>query len=396
MTILTLRVTGRAIIAQDRSVPDRGNAPGQRRRRATRQESVERMNKPEGGSVLHAGLLPHGFLVPDLCAPRSVLFLLLVGALLALTLVLFDSGLAAFDWVVLGRASVFILWNMLAGAASLCLLRARIARLPLAAGAALSFSLLLAICGVSSWGSQQLLHLFLQQGKGFDPVQFQRDLLIAALLGGAALRYFHLQGQLLRQQRAELSARIESLQARIRPHFLFNSMNIIASLIAVDPEQAERAVEDLSELFRASLREGRNTVPIGEELDLCRRYLRLEQLRLGERLRVEQHVARLPGTVRLPSLSIQPLLENAVYHGVQPLPEGGCIVLGVRLEGRDLLVEIVNPVAPGEHQPGQGAGMALANIRDRLAAIYGDAASLVTRAEAGRFRAELRIPADIR
>jgi len=352
------------------------------------------MHNPEGSNAVHASALPRGFLVPDLCASRSVLFLLLVGALLALTLVLFDSGLAAFDWVGLGRTGVFILWNMLAGAACLCLLRERMARLPLAAGAAASFSILLAICALSSWGSQELLHQYLGQGKGFDPLRFQRDLLIAALLGGAALRYFHLQGQLLRQQRAELSARIQSLQARIRPHFLFNSMNIIASLIAVDPDQAERAVEDLSELFRASLREGQNTVAIADELDLCRRYLRLEQLRLGERLRLEQHIAPLPETVRLPSLTIQPLLENAVYHGVQPLPAGGCIVMNVRLEPRHLLVEILNPLADADQGRGRGAGMALANIRDRLEAIYGDAASLVTRSESGQFRALLRIPLD--
>jgi two-component system, LytTR family, sensor histidine kinase AlgZ len=334
-----------------------------------------------------------GLLIPDLCSARAVLFLLLIGVLLALTLELFASGLEIFDWIGLGRASVFILWNVLASAACLCVLRARIASWPLAAGATLACTLVLAVCLASNLACQLLLGaVWSGTASGVDPWWLARDALICALLGGAALRYFHLQGELLRQQRAELAARVASLQARIRPHFLFNSMNIIASLIPLDPDGAERAVEDLSELFRASLREGATTVPLADELELCERYLRLEQLRLGERLVIERALAPVPAGVRIPPLSVQPLLENAIYHGVQTRPEGGTVRLELRADGRTLRVEVSNPLPAEPRRAGQGAGIALANIRDRLAAIYGERAGLGTASVEGRFVARLALP----
>jgi two-component system sensor histidine kinase AlgZ len=329
-----------------------------------------------------------GFLIPDLCSAQAVLFLVLISVLLALTLVLFVTGLSGFDWIELGRVSLFILWNMLLSAALLCALRNRIAGWPLVRGACLSYGIVLGVCAftsvLSQWSLQQLGTGRLQYG------QLGRDLLIAALLGGAALRYFHLQGELIKHERSELSARIQSLQARIRPHFLFNSMNIIASLIPDAPEQAERAVEDLAELFRASLREGETTVALSLELDLCERYLRLEKLRIGERLKLRRNIGDIPASARVPPLCVQPLLENAVYHGIQPLPEGGCVTLDIGCSGRMLCVDVVNPLP--QQASKQGTGIALANIRDRLGAIYGARASLDLRSEGGMFRASLRIP----
>jgi len=334
-----------------------------------------------------------GFLIPDLCSATAVLFLLLISVLLAFTLELFEGGLRAFDWIGLGRAALFILWNMLASAALLCVLRGRIATWPLPAGAALSYALVLAVCLVSNLVCQAVTAaIMIGTLRAPDPWWLARDLLICALLGGAALRYFHLQGELLRQQRAELSARIASLQARIRPHFLFNSMNIIASLIPVDPDGAERAVEDLAVLFRASLREGATTVPLADELELCERYLRLEQLRLGGRLTVERALGSLPDGVRVPPLSVQPLLENAVYHGVQTRPEGGTVRLALEADSRGIRIEVSNPLPDAPPGASPGAGIALANIRDRLAAIYGGRAALDTAEEGGRFVARLAIP----
>ncbi len=335
------------------------------------------------------------FLIPDLCQPAAVLFLLLIGVLLALDFELYADGLERFDWIGLGRSAAFILWNMLASAALLCLLRARIARWPLASGAAFAYALVIGVCAASNLGAQALLGL-LRFGAtpAPDPWWLGRDVAIAALLGGAALRYFHLQGELLRQQRAGLDARVAALQARIRPHFLFNSMNIIASLIPLDPERAERAVEDLSALFRASLREGSATVPLAEELDLCERYLRLEQLRLGERLAVEQEFGALAATLRVPPLSIQPLLENAVYHGIQKLAEGGRVRFALRQRGDSLIIEVANPLPPDAVAPSAGSGIALANIRDRLHAIYGGHARFDTEAGPGSYLARLTIPVE--
>jgi two-component system sensor histidine kinase AlgZ len=336
-----------------------------------------------------------GFLLPDLCSAQAVLFLILIAVLLALTLVLFSSGFAGFDWVELGRAAVFILWTMLASAGLLCMLRHRIAHWPLAAGAGFAYLLILLVCAATNIAYQRVFsELSLAGDFRFDASTLARDLLICAMLAGAALRYFHLQGALLERQRLELNARIESLQARIRPHFLFNSMNIIASLIPVDPENAERAVEDLSELFRASLREGVSTVPLEDELELCERYLRLERLRLGDRLQYAWHKNLVGGGLRVPPLCIQPLLENAVYHGVQPLPEGGEIRISVAGSDEILTVEVTNPRPLSAATETSGSGIALANIRARLAAIYGERARLQTGAHAERFvaRLELRRP----
>jgi two-component system sensor histidine kinase AlgZ len=321
-----------------------------------------------------------------------VLFLSLISVLLALLLVLYAHGLRAFDWVALGNAAVVILCNMLISAALLCALRERISETPLAAGAAAAFALVLLVCiGLHAIQAWVLGTVLAGQPYRIDPTALGRDLLICALLGGAALRYFFLQGELIEHERAELDMRIRALQARIRPHFLFNSMNIIASLIEADPPAAERAVEDLSELFRASLREGEATVALAAELELCERYLRLEQWRLGERLRIERRID--PDAVaraRVPPLCLQPLLENAVYHGIQQLPEGGCLRLDVAVDGPRVRVTVSNPIAPGAAHG--GSGIALANIRARLAAIYGERAALRVRDDAGQWIAELELP----
>ena len=143
------------------------------------------------------------------------------------------------------------------------------------------------------------------------------------------LRYNYIQRSLHTREESELHARIQALQSRIRPHFLFNSMNIIASLIPVDPDVAETVVEDLSELFRASLQEEGSEVSIEEELALCRRYTRIEYLRLGERLNIEWQIEDAVESVKIPLLTLQPLLENAIYHGIQPMPEGGTITVSL-------------------------------------------------------------------
>ena len=331
-----------------------------------------------------------GFLIPDLCSAQAVLFLLLCSVLLALTLVLFATGLPDFSLMELGRVALFILWNMLLCAALLCLLRVRIARWSVVTGACLSYAIVLGVCALTSVSAQW----FMQQldGGRLDYFHIGRDLLIAALLGGAALRYFHLSGELMKRESSELSARIQSLQARIRPHFLFNSMNIIASLIPLAPELAERAVEDLAELFRASLREGETTVALALELDLCDRYLRLEKLRLGERLQLQHNIGEIPEQARLPPLCVQPLLENAVYHGIQPLPGGGCVRLDIACRDRMLCIDVFNPLPESVRTNARGTGIAIENIRDRLSAIYGGKASLELHNEGGSFQASLRIP----
>jgi two-component system sensor histidine kinase AlgZ len=215
---------------------------------------------------------------------------------------------------------------------------------------------------------------------------------ICAVLAGIALRYLFLTQQLQLRQQAELQARIQALQSRIRPHFLFNSMNIIASLIPLEQEAAETAVEDLSELFRASLAEVEAEVTVAEELELCRRYVRIEQLRLEERLQVAWRVDGLPPALKIPMLSIQPLLENAIYHGIQGLPEGGLVTIEAQYQKGEFSLMVSNPVLHSHLSSTEGNQLALDNIDRRLQALYGPKAGLHIEQGAQQFRAYIRYP----
>ena len=331
-----------------------------------------------------------GFLIPvNLCSPSSALVMVLLAELLALCLVLFSSG-AEFDWTSLGQTSFYVQWSVLASAAGLCFLRGRLSRFSEVAGVIfcllwiLVVSLILSMVAemIAAWG-------LLGVEEGLSRVA--RNLLLSMLIAGVVLRFFYLQGELVRRQQAELRARIESLQARIRPHFLFNSMNSIASLVAEDPEAAEYAIENLSELFRASLREDATTTKLSEELQLCRRYLEIKKLRLGERLDVRWDVRDLPATATIPPLTLQPLVENAVYHGVQPRPDGGTVSIEVTCNEGQIIIDISNPLSP-DTKGQKGNRMALANITDRLQAIYGDGALLDTRSDKDCFSVSLVLP----
>jgi two-component system sensor histidine kinase AlgZ len=220
-----------------------------------------------------------------------------------------------------------------------------------------------------------------------------RNLLIAMIMTGMAFRYFFLSHQLRSREQAELASRIQSLQSRIRPHFLFNSMNIIASLISIDPDLAEEVVEDLSSLFRASLNDSTSEpVTLAQELDLCEKYVHIESLRLDDRLTVQWDVNVDTGAIRIPLLTLQPLLENSIYHGIQPLPKGGTITVSVELAGPQVQIEITNPISDTPYEHEQGNRMAIDNIRNRMTALYGPEALLTTDISEGFFTARLIYP----
>ncbi|HEU0186352.1 MAG TPA: histidine kinase, partial [Gallionellaceae bacterium] len=162
------------------------------------------------------------------------------------------------------------------------------------------------------------------------------------------------------------NARLQALQARIRPHFLFNSINAVLSIVRADPKRAETALEDMSDLFRMAMADGHDLVPLRREVELSRQYLALEQLRLGDRLVINWHVDSAADDALVPPLMLQPLLENAVYHGIEPLEQGGAIDISLGRKGDELHLDVRNPNAPrGRHH--QGNKMALENIRERLA-----------------------------
>lgn len=213
----------------------------------------------------------------------------------------------------------------------------------------------------------------------FDDGGWQR-LLRAGLLGGmvagAMLFYFAMRARAFSPALTE--ARLQALTARIRPHFLFNSLNAVLSLIRSEPRRAETALEELAELFRALMRDHRELLPLADEIALCRQYLDLEKLRLGERLHVEWEIVDMPSDLKVPPLMLQPLLENAVYHGIEPSGEDGTLRICFTRSGDELHIDLSNPCGRGIGNQ-SGSHMALDNIRERLALHY----DLEARLEAG-------------
>jgi two-component system sensor histidine kinase AlgZ len=203
------------------------------------------------------------------------------------------------------------------------------------------------------------------------------------------LGYFDLRARALEPAVAE--ARIQALQARIRPHFLYNSINAVLSLIRSEPRRAERALEDLADLFRVLMAENRTLAPIANEIELVRQYLALESLRLGERLRVVWRTDGMPSDALVPPLLLQPLVENAVYHGIEPRPDGGEIAIDVGVAKGVLQMVLTNPYA-GESRQTAGNRMAIANIRERLQLHFDAEASMRSEVADGMYRVTIRMP----
>jgi two-component system sensor histidine kinase AlgZ len=225
-----------------------------------------------------------------------------------------------------------------------------------------------------------------------QPVSFAlRNVWIGLVVTGLALRYFYVAHEWRHSVELRAAARVHALQARIRPHFLFNSMNTIAALTRSDPPRAESAVQDLADLFRATLSDKHNTITLAEELEVARTYQRMEQLRLGKRLEVEWKTDSLPGKALVPGLMIQPLLENAIYHGIEPRSEGGRVTITGEMSGGLITIVVRNPLGAGPQQR-DGNRLALANIRERLDLMYGERALMKSGIFDGEYIVTLRFP----
>ncbi|MGD2139174.1 MAG: histidine kinase [Burkholderiales bacterium] len=233
----------------------------------------------------------------------------------------------------------------------------------------------------------QLVWLLLPEDHVLD--QLARHWLFTAVLTLALIGYFDLRNRALSPALTE--ARLQALQARIRPHFLFNSLNAVLSLMRAEPRRAETALEDLSELFRALMADNRKLIPLERELELCRQYLDLESLRLEARLNIEWNVDELPENIMVPPLILQPLLENAVYHGIEPSAQPGVITIDIHRKGDRLEMVLSNPVPESSRQQ-SGNRMALENIRERLKLHFDAEASLTTKSGDGRFEVRINLP----
>jgi len=329
--------------------------------------------------------------LPDFCS-GPVVFALLIMASITVT-VMWLAPNNSHGWRGFSVGMLFADWIAMVIGVALCKLRPLFARLPDNASYA---GVWLAMVLIVAAGSA-LVHWLdgaMQMGMLRDTTGdfVFNNTIIATLLGGAMLRYFYLLAQWQTRLEAVSQAQVAALQARIRPHFLFNSMNTVAALVRVDPAAAERTVEDLSELFRAALGEhstGDGT--LSEELGLVDRYLDIEQLRLGERLHVRRELDDLPAEFPLPRLLLQPLVENAVRHGIQPLREGGEVILRGRREADGIVIEIDNPLASTPATGGHGHG--LDNVRRRVAYRFGPLARVISGPRGERFVVRLELPA---
>jgi two-component system, LytTR family, sensor histidine kinase AlgZ len=337
------------------------------------------------------------FYLPDFCRARAVLAVVIICELTALVLALARNEVALGFWPDLARTSMFLLWIGLFGAGMLCGLRGYLNRQSVGKGSALVLTLTAALVTVIS----SIAYMIGNQAGWFadsalildDHWTFLvRNLVINFIVTALALRYFYVTHEWRHNVELQAKARVHALQARIRPHFLFNSMNTIAALTRSNPGRAEEAVLDLAELFRANLSEKRNQISLSEEIDVARTYQRMEQLRLGDRLKVDWKVDALPREALVPGLTLQPLLENAIYHGVEPRPDGGTVTVTGEFKGGMITIVVRNPLPAANLTTRDGNRLALANIKERLDLMYGEQSTV----KAGRFDEEyivtLRFP----
>ena len=332
--------------------------------------------------------------LPDFCATSTVFVIVLIAALVAIVLTLAgtaDSGRFLFE---LSKTALFVLWLALLGCGLMCLLRGKLEAAGKTRAFVLGFLILLAMCLLLAEVAYQLTRIFAESVIIHDSHAgfLFRTLMISAIVIALAMRYLYVSSEWRRSIVLEAQARISALQALIRPHFLFNSMNTIASLTRSDPRQAEEAVEDLSDLLRANLNTARDRTSLKQELETAAIYQRIEKLRLGDRLQVRWDIAGLPMRALIPSLTIQPLLENAIYHGIELLPGGGEVVVTGKQDGNDLVISMSNPVASDSERSKQGNRMAMRNIRQRFELAYGSRAAVAVADDEHRYTVSLRFP----
>lgn len=341
--------------------------------------------------------------LPDLCTPVAVVGVVLACQLLAVLLTLARQPRFADFYTIFAQAAVLLLWIGLVSAALLCRLRPWLMRFRVLDGSVLTFTLVLGVVVLASeaafWLGQSL-GARPDTGSQWFPTDhwpfLTRNVAIGALVMAPVLRYFYIYTEYQRNILREAEARLAALQARIRPHFLFNSMNTIAALTRQNPAAAEQAVEDLADLFRASLAEGSRLILLDEEIDIARVYERIERLRLGDRLQVDWRLDELPAGARMPGLTLQPLLENAIYHGIEPSPVPGQIAVHGRVRGDRIEIEVSNSLPAAGHTVRRGGHrLALDNIRERLALAFGDRAGLATRSDGDRFTATIHFPGTV-
>ncbi|MAS81820.1 MAG: sensor histidine kinase [Legionellales bacterium] len=334
--------------------------------------------------------------LPNFCS-AYVLFIVVLSAellaiILTLTLPLYTEQLI-FNFAM---NSLYVQWVALSCVGALCMLKSFIAKLTEKKAATFSYLLILLITFIVAKLAWWSLYVYPESIAPDQELYFFfliRSLGVAAIVGAVVLRYLYLQHQWRKDIEATALFHFQALQARIRPHFLFNCMNTIASLTRTKPDLAEQSVLDLAELFRATLLEPTELYQISDEWILCQHYIRIEGHRLGNRLHVEWDIDSLPNNALVPPLSLQPLLENSIYHGIERLPEGGTINIYGKFEDEKLIILFSNPLpANNFNEAHKGNKQAHDNIRKRLISIFGTKSDLIIENTQQQYTVKLILP----
>ncbi|MGK0298851.1 MAG: two-component system sensor histidine kinase AlgZ [Gammaproteobacteria bacterium] len=337
-----------------------------------------------------------GTFLPDFCNARTVFVIILLAELLAIVISISQQPYLTINMVDFAMNSLFVQWVALCSAGMLCICGRRLRRFNDYWVASLSYIITLVITLIMTelaWYilSHELGYSYYNKGHA---IFLLRIMSISAIVWALALRYFYVQHQWRLRILSESEARFQALQSRIKPHFLFNCMNTIASLIRRNPSLAEESIEDLADLFRASLQDTQKICTLGDEIELCKRYLRIEQHRLGDRLRSDWKLNSIPEDIALPVLSLQPLLENAIYHGIEPNPDGGTISISGEITNDAIVITILNPFTnqKSEHQKRNGNQLAQENVRLRLSSYFNQENLLHIEQHANEYKVSIIIP----
>jgi len=344
------------------------------------------------------------YYLPDLSQPMAVLSMVLSIELIVFLLSLFKYNFASPEFFAYFFGLSFVmLWIGFVFAISMRFLRKQLENMTVARSTFVQLSLLVLITLGFLFIARMVVLNYLSYSPFADSLRqntwsyYLQNALVSVIVGGLLLRYFFVAHQNQEKLKAINVAQVQALQSRIRPHFLFNSLNSIASLVSTDADLAEQAVEDLSDLFRVSLADSERRVTIKEELEIARLYQRMEQLRLGDRLTVKWQVNELPLRQKVPALMLQPLLENAIYHGIEPIVGGGTVQVNGQVVDKLVQIDVINPVSnisENSQQRRKGNQIALQNIQSRLRLLYGDKAEVDVQPGNEEFKVSLRFPLD--
>ena len=338
--------------------------------------------------------------LPNFCSSAIVFVVVLIAVLTSIALTLARQTEWSSFFSDLAKTSLLLVWTSLAITTTLCVLRSWLNRFSVAGASILTFAAVIIVITTVSEVIYWLGMTYSPPGMPVPNTWFPQhhwyflssNIVVGAIMTGLALRYFYVSHQRQRNVESEARTRIHALQARIRPHFLFNSMNTIAELTRTNPKAAETAVENLSDLFRASLADSSKLVSLAQELEITRVYQNMEQQRLGKRLVVKWRLNELPQQARIPSLTLQPLLENAIYHGVEPLPDVGVVEIEGRRKGNMIYLSVRNPLPIRKFKSEAGNQIALENIRERLELAFGSSASLSRAIDQTHYQVSIAFP----